>query len=83
MTIETDVKATRKHRCRQCRRILQDGHLSEDENKKALEKIEAESPGINKPPIKKTSKNKIKAKTTRKKTATQNSAHGVKKKKSV
>jgi hypothetical protein len=59
--IETDVKTTRKHRCRKCGRILKDGHLPEDENKNALEELEKQASGIKKT-TKSNSKNKAKKK---------------------
>lgn len=81
VTIETDVKATRKHRCRTCGRILKDGHLPEDENKKVLEQLEKRASRTDKPTVKKTVKTNSKNKITHKRTSQQSSTRRARKKK--
>ena len=62
VTIETDSKSTKKHRCSKCGRIMKDDHLSEERNIEVLKKLEKESRTVKeeKPKKKKRRKNEKK-----------------------
>lgn len=80
VTIETDVKQTRKPRCNTCGRILKDGHLPEDENEKVLKELERQASRTDKPAVKKTVKTNSKNKATRKKRSSSSSSRSVRRK---